>query len=127
STHDTTLENQNLQLETDKDDIETAYEIEDKWNTYAQTIAKDQAQIVADGIPVFFIVGLSDGGDIGEPAKAGVKEALTSVANILEGVNATLFTAYQIANASLQTEINNNSISIANSQLDTETKNAVLS
>jgi hypothetical protein len=123
----TALATQNLQLQTDINNISTSYNIQDKWNTYAQTIAKDSEQAVVSGIPVMFVVGTSIGSDAATAAKTGVLGAMSSAADIFQAVNATLFTAFQTANASLQTEINNNSISIANSQLDTDTQNKVLS
>ena len=121
------LGNQSLDLQTQINDITAAYNIAGKWIQGGETIAQDIATTVVSTIPTTFIAGFAFGSDIGKIAGGTAYGIAVAAKWILMAADNAAFTAFQVALAKKQQTINDNAKLIANSQLDTDTKNAVLS
>jgi hypothetical protein len=117
------LGNSNLQYQSQINNIQLAYSIADEWIQFGVGVDNDIINVIENAIPDF--IGTSV--DLGKLAKSPAFIALNVVKWAALGLDAADFTASQAVMNSLMDQINSNSISIANSQLDTDTKNAVLS
>jgi hypothetical protein len=123
----TYLANQTVNLQNAINAIQTAYSIENKWESVGIQIAGDLATGLSASIPDTLIVGTAFGSNIGKVAAGAVYLTAINVRSWMAGIDAGLYTAAQAASAALQTQINNNTIAVGNSQLDIDTKNAVVS
>jgi hypothetical protein len=114
------LANTNIDLKKTIDGINLGNNIANSIFNYSSGIIKDIYDLVKDGVPNTFI-------DVPRPAKNPVFFTLDQVKWVLGAVNNVNYIAAQSAIDALNNEINDNTKAIANSQFDTDTKNAVLS
>ena len=121
------LGNQNLDLQTQINNINAAYNIQSKFIQANQTVAADIATIIVQGIPTTFIAGFAVGSDVGKIASGIAYGAGLAAKWILLLQDSTAYTAFQADLTKKQKEINETAKIIASIQMDTDTRNAVLS
>ena len=125
--HRTDLANDIVTWNEANDAITGAYNIENKWFQEAASDLDDVISAIKDSVPVIVIAGLADGGDVMAPAKGAAETAATTGKVIASRVDAVAYTLYQAELLAHQEVINSDTADINNSQLDSNTKNAVLS
>ena len=121
------LASNNLDLQTHINDITAAYNISGKWLQEAETVAQDVATTISLSVPTTIIVGLAVGTDAGKVPAGLIYGLAVGTKWVFMTEDSALFTVYQNDVAGWQKQINDASIQIANSQLDTDAKNGVLS
>ena len=121
------LNNANQGLTIGLNTITAGYNIFNQWNQSLQGDVKDLANEVLATIPVIFIAGLADGGDVGAPARGTLYTSALATGDALSTAANVTYTAYQVASGLAQDAINGNSIAINNTTLDMDVKNAVQS
>jgi len=119
------LNNANQGITIGLNTLAAAYNIFNVWNQSAISDSTELANIVVQTIPVNFIAGLADGGDIGAPARGALYAAALVPGDVLSGIGAVVYTADQVATALAQAAQSANSIVIDNTTLDDDIKNAV--
>jgi hypothetical protein len=109
----------NLLYQNQINDINLGYNIANAWVQFAAGIASDLVTLANGTAPDSLL-------DLLKPAKLGVELPISIAKWVVLGANTAVFTGTQSAIDTLQNAINTNAIAIANSQLDQDTKNAVL-
>jgi hypothetical protein len=122
----TDLNNANTGFQIADKGLQTAYAIYSHIQAAAVQTLDDVVQAVKDSVPTIIIVGLAGGGDVAAPAKGAAEAAAQIPKEALLFTDNELFTAQQVASLELQAAVSAGTILIANNQLDTDTKNAVL-
>ena len=115
----TYLGNTNLLLQNQINNINLGYNIANAWVQFGAGVDSDLAGIVNTTFP-------DSPFDLLKPLKIPVVAALYAIKWVALGLDTAAFTGTQVTINDLQTQINNNATAIANSQLDQDTKNAVL-
>jgi hypothetical protein len=124
----TRLTTDNLAIQSHINNLNASYNEENKWMTYLETMAQDVATTLSLSTPTWFVAGTSVGSDAaGKPVSGAFYEAAIGIKWALYLVDTAYYNSIQNKLRDKQNEINANSTTIANMQLDADTKNAVLS
>ncbi|MEI6779506.1 MAG: hypothetical protein WCQ21_01180 [Verrucomicrobiota bacterium] len=106
--------------------LNAGYNVESKWNNLAQKSIDNVYRLIKDGVPEEIILGTANGGDQPKLAKEIAYAGFVADQESWMAGDAVAYSAYQIALAGLQTTINSQNQLIANTKLDTDTKNGIL-
>ena len=119
------LNDTNQQLTIAINTLNGAYNIANTWFQFGITGWNDAATVLGNSIPTTVIAGLADGGDFAKPLSGVASTPAYASALGLQAANSGVYTAFQVANVLLQGFQSGNSISINDTTLDAQVKNAV--
>ncbi|HVV73627.1 MAG TPA: hypothetical protein VHI52_19310, partial [Verrucomicrobiae bacterium] len=120
------VQSNSTQAQLSINNIQEGYNVLNKWSTAAETILEDDKSIIRDDVPVTFIFGTSDGGDVGKAAVAPLYTIDNAIKWSMLAADAVEFTGMSAQTTVLQNEILTNMQYLASLQLDQDTKTSVL-
>ena len=125
-TNNTTIANGDLDLQKAINNIQEGYNVESK--TVADIVQglTDTQTAISLSVPTEFVFGLADGGDVGKPILAPIYAGLEIGKAVALAADLVTFIGTSAATTVKQNQILADSQTIANSQLDQDTKNGIL-